>query len=65
MRNAPGEPTDSPLVIPADRAPEPRQQPQGEVWKPSGTPGIEVNQAGQQRTNLPLPAAAPWFGVWV
>jgi hypothetical protein len=63
MRGAP-ESTDRPLILPPKAAPAPAPAP-AEVWKPTDTKGIEVNQRGQQRTKLPLPPAAPYvFPTW-
>lgn len=49
MRSTP-EPQDRPLVIPPKPAPAPAQ----DRWTPQGG-GIERNQDGKLRTNVPLP----------
>ncbi|ALV06688.1 hypothetical protein [Roseateles depolymerans] len=49
----PNEPTDNFKLPPV--APKPAPQPQPEVWKPTGTPGIQQDQNGRLRTDLPDP----------
>ena len=49
---------------PSDRIPlgkpVPKPAPEAPEWAPKpGSPGIEVNRAGQMRTNLPLPKGFP------
>lgn len=40
------------FVVP-EKAPAPPPAPQVETWSPTGTPGIEINQDGLRRTNIP------------
>lgn len=49
----PNEPEDSFTLPPA--APKPAQQPQPEVWRNTDRPGIQQDQHGRLRTDLPDP----------
>ena len=48
----PNEPSND-FVLPAKQPTAPAPKP--EVWRKTDTPGIEVNQDGMRRTDVPLP----------
>jgi len=47
----PNEPTDD-FRLPA-KSPAAAPQPKPDVWRKTDTPGIEINQDGKRRTDLP------------
>lgn len=57
----PNEPTDN-FRLPT-KAPAAAPQPKPDAWRKTETPGIEVNQEGMRRTDLPLPKLAATFIV--
>jgi len=56
----PNEPTDN-FRIPSKPPVSPEEK--KDVWRKTDTPGIEVNQDGMKRTDLPLPKLAAKFIV--